>query len=48
MDFCRDGENCLIVPGDDEVAVAPAESRIIGSPRLQDDMRSGGLETAAR
>lgn len=33
-DFCRDGDDCLVVPPDDAHALAEAVSRIIGSPEL--------------
>jgi len=48
MDFCRDGENCLIVSRDDERALARAVETLIRSPELRERLRLGGLETAER
>jgi hypothetical protein len=48
MDFCRDGENCLIVPKDDPLALARALERVLADPRRQEDLRQQGFATAQR
>ncbi|WP_308796736.1 glycosyltransferase family 4 protein [Agromyces silvae] len=47
-DFCVDGENCLIVPQDDDVALAGAIRRLLADEALQERLRAGGLRTAER
>jgi glycosyltransferase involved in cell wall biosynthesis len=48
MDFCRDGENCLIVPKDDERALARTLERLLGDRDLRERLRQGGLATTGR
>jgi len=43
-DFCRDGENCLVVEPDAD-AVAAALGRILAEPQLRDRLVEGGLAT---
>jgi GT2 family glycosyltransferase len=45
MDFCRDGENCLIVPKDDPAHLARTIENLLGDPELQDRLRAGGFAT---
>lgn len=47
-DFCVDGENCLIVPQDDDAALAEAMRRLLADEELQQRLREGGLRTAER
>jgi GT2 family glycosyltransferase len=47
MDFCRDGENCIMVPRDDEKALASAIERVLGDVGLQESLRQAGF-TALR
>lgn len=47
-DFCENGVNCLIVPQDDDAALAAAISRLLGDPGLQARLREAGLRTAER
>jgi glycosyltransferase involved in cell wall biosynthesis len=44
-DFCRDGENCLIVEPTEE-AVAAAIERLFGDPELRARIVENGLTTA--
>jgi len=46
MAFCRDGENCLIVPKHDAALVARTIERLLADADLQERLRRGGLETA--
>jgi glycosyltransferase involved in cell wall biosynthesis len=46
MDFCRDGENCLLVPHDDDARLAEALDLLLGNPELQERLRVAGLATA--
>jgi glycosyltransferase involved in cell wall biosynthesis len=46
MGFCRDGFNCLIVPQNDDRALAAAIDRLLGDSNLQERLRSNGLATA--
>lgn len=46
MDFCRDGENCLIVPHDDDARLAETLDLLLDNPQLQETLRAGGLATA--
>lgn len=48
MDFCRDGVNCVIVPQDDDAALAAAISRLFDDPAERARLSAAGLETAAR
>ncbi|WP_194409126.1 glycosyltransferase family 4 protein [Microbacterium cremeum] len=48
MDFCRDGENCVIVPQDDDAALAAAIRRLMGDPQERRRLSEAGLETASR
>jgi glycosyltransferase involved in cell wall biosynthesis len=48
MDFCRDGENCLIVPTDDDARLAELLDQLLGSPELQEKLRAGGLATVQK
>jgi glycosyltransferase involved in cell wall biosynthesis len=47
-DFCVDGENCLMVPQDDDAALAEAMRRLVADEELQDRLRAAGLRTAER
>jgi glycosyltransferase involved in cell wall biosynthesis len=47
-DFCRDGENCVVVPQDDDVALASAIVRLLGDPDERERLRLAGLATAAQ
>ncbi|WP_415112571.1 glycosyltransferase family 4 protein [Microbacterium sp.] len=47
-DFCRDGENCIIVAQDDDVALAAAIRRLLGDPEERERLAREGLRTAAR
>lgn len=47
-DFCVDGENCLMVPQDDDAALAEAIRRLIDDGDLRDRLRAAGLRTAER
>ena len=44
-DFCRDGENCLMVD-DDPASVRAALERLLGDPELRDRLAEGGRRTA--
>ncbi|WP_342000954.1 glycosyltransferase family 4 protein [Microbacterium sp. LWH7-1.2] len=46
-DFCRDGENCIVVPQDDEKALAAALVRLLDDPQERERLRLAGLATAA-
>ena len=46
-EYLRDGENCLIAEPEPE-AMAAALRRLAGDPRLREQLREGGLRTAAR
>jgi glycosyltransferase involved in cell wall biosynthesis len=46
MDFCRDGENCLIVPKHRPEVLTAAVERLLRDRDLQRHLRRGGLETA--
>jgi GT2 family glycosyltransferase len=46
-DFCRDGENCLMV-GRDPADVARAVGRLLGDPALRRRLGAAGIETARR
>ncbi len=46
-DFCRDGENCVIVPQDDDVALARAIKRLLADPTERERLSRAGLATAA-
>ena len=43
MDFCRDGENCIMVPRNDDNALAAAIERVLGDERLQGSLRRAGF-----
>jgi glycosyltransferase involved in cell wall biosynthesis len=45
-DFCRDGENCLMVE-DEPAAVAAAIGRLLSDPALRERLAEGGRRTAA-
>jgi glycogen synthase len=47
-EYMRNGENCLLFPRDDDVALARAVRRLAEDSWLRDRLRAGGLETAAR
>jgi glycosyltransferase involved in cell wall biosynthesis len=47
-DFCVDGENCLIVPQENSEALRKALLKLLDSPELQQQLRKGGLRTAAQ
>ncbi|MFT4211437.1 MAG: glycosyltransferase family 4 protein [Microbacterium sp.] len=47
-DFCVDGENCVIVPQDDDAALAAAIRRLLDDPAEQERLRVAGLATARR
>lgn len=46
-DFCRDGDNCIIVPQDDHVALAQAIDQLLGDPAERQRLAGAGLRTAA-
>jgi glycogen synthase len=46
-EYLRHGENCLLVPPGDHVALAAAVRRLAGEPRLRDLLVAGGRATAA-
>ena len=46
MEFCRDGENCLIVPKDEPLALARAIERVLADTGLQERLRQAGFATA--
>jgi glycosyltransferase involved in cell wall biosynthesis len=46
--FCVDEENCLMVEQGDADGLGRAIQRLIADPDLQERLRRGGLETAAR
>lgn len=48
MEFCRDGENCLLVPRHDAALVARVLERVLTDAGLQERLRRAGLETARR
>jgi len=45
-DFCRDGENCIMVEQNDVEGLASAISLVMGDQDLQQRLRSAGLQTA--
>jgi glycosyltransferase involved in cell wall biosynthesis len=45
QDFCRDGENCLMVD-DDPASVRAALERLLGDPELRARLAEGGRRTA--
>lgn len=47
VEFCRAGENCLMVPPGDPVAIASSLEMLISRPTLVKDLREGGSRTAA-
>ena len=48
IEYLRDGENALVVRGEDPAAWAAAVARLAGDERLRARLRAGGLRTAAR
>lgn len=44
MDFCVDGENCLMVPRNDDQALASAIERLLGDTVLQESLRRAGFK----
>lgn len=46
-DFCVDGENCIMVPQDDDVALAAAITALLADRAEQERLRAAGLATAA-
>jgi glycosyltransferase involved in cell wall biosynthesis len=48
MDFCRDGENCLIVAKDDPDGLAKTLDRLLTDRELQQHLRAGGFATVAQ
>lgn len=46
-DFCRDGDNCVIVPQDDAPALASAIDRLFRDPALRDRLAVAGRATAS-
>lgn len=48
MDFCQDGVNCVIVPQDDDVALAAAIRRLMSDPQERVRLSEAGLATATR
>lgn len=44
--FCFDGKNCLIVPQNDDAALAKSIERLISDTALQNKLRAAGLKTA--
>ncbi|WP_194397779.1 glycosyltransferase [Microbacterium atlanticum] len=47
-DFCRDGENCVVVPQDDDAALAAAITRLLDDPAERERLSRAGLATAAQ
>lgn len=47
-EYLNDGENCLLTPAHDPVALACAVRRLAGSPELRNHLRRGGAATATR
>ncbi|MCR2793741.1 glycosyltransferase family 4 protein [Microbacterium sp. zg.Y625] len=47
-DFCHDGSNCIIVPQDDDAALAAAMRRLLDDPAERERLRVAGWETARR
>ncbi len=47
-DFCRDGDNCVIVPQDDDAALAEAIERLLGDADERERLAQAGLRTAAQ
>jgi len=47
-DFCEGGSNCIIVPQDDDAALADAMRRLLDDPEECERLRLGGWETARR
>jgi glycosyltransferase involved in cell wall biosynthesis len=47
-EYLRDGENAVIVPPLDPAAIAQAVRRLAADSSLREQLRTGGLETAAR
>jgi len=45
-DFCQDGSNCVIVPQDDDAALAAAMRRLLDDPAQREALRLAGWETA--
>lgn len=46
-DFCVDGENCVIVPQDDDAALAAVITRLLDDPAERERLSQAGLATAA-
>jgi glycosyltransferase involved in cell wall biosynthesis/Tfp pilus assembly protein PilF len=46
MEYCRDGENALLVPVKSPQAIADAVERLIRDPALREKLVQGGLATA--
>ncbi|MBN9223176.1 glycosyltransferase family 4 protein [Microbacterium sp.] len=46
-DFCVDGVNCVIVPQDDDVALADTITRLMRDPEERERLSANGLRTAA-
>jgi glycosyltransferase involved in cell wall biosynthesis/Tfp pilus assembly protein PilF len=46
MEYCRDGENCLLVPIQSPAAIAAAVGRLIQDRPLREKLVQGGLATA--
>jgi glycosyltransferase involved in cell wall biosynthesis len=46
MEYCRDGENCLLVPIRSPLAIAEATLRLIQDRALRERLVQGGLATA--
>jgi glycosyltransferase involved in cell wall biosynthesis len=47
-DFCRDGENCIVVGQDDDAALAAVITRLLADPAERARLSEGGLATAAQ
>jgi len=48
MEYCRDGENCLLVPIQSPQAIADATLRLIKDRALRDQLVQGGFATARK
>jgi glycosyltransferase involved in cell wall biosynthesis/ADP-heptose:LPS heptosyltransferase len=48
MEYCRDGENCLLVPVRAPQAIADAIERLLKDPALRERLVQGGLATASQ
>src|SRR5205814_2316944 len=46
MEYCRDGENALLVPVKSPVTIADAVQKLIETPALRQRLVQGGLATA--